>query len=168
MSAFAAILSCTKGRWRASEVSVADCESVADMGELLDEFGGEVRLLAIEQDDEYAAIIRCDAGEDELRVFLSDGHSADSYPLAELIAEELDPVTLGGADGDDGIDEDDDDVPPVHESAPLGDASVVEDLGTAPADLIAMCLHQGTLPIDVLVAVCEKAGCIDQFDAVRG
>ncbi len=161
MSAVAAVLSCTQGRWRAGETSVEDCESVSDMGDLLADVAGDVRLLVVEQDDEYAAIIRCDRGEEELRVFLSDGHAADSYPLAELIAEELDPVVLGG-------DDEDEDLPVVHESAPLGDAAIVEDLGTDPADLIAMCLHQGTLPIDVLVAVCEKAGCIDQFDAVRG
>jgi putative tRNA adenosine deaminase-associated protein len=102
-----------------------------------------------------------DEGEDEARAFLSDGHAADSYPMAELIADDLDAV-LAVADPDD------EDVPPVHESAPFGDAGIVEDLGTAGPDLVAMCVHQGTLPVDVLLAVCEKAGCADEFEALRG
>ena len=44
---------------------------------------------------------------------------------------------------------------------------IVEDLGTSAADLLEMCAHEGTLPIDVLVAVCEKAGCGDTFDDLR-
>ena len=31
----------------------------------------------------------------------------------------------------------------------------------------AMCAQEGVLPIDLLVAVCEKAGCVDQFDQLR-
>ena len=30
-----------------------------------------------------------------------------------------------------------------------------------------MCAHEGTLPIDILVAICEKAGCADAFEGVR-
>ena len=30
-----------------------------------------------------------------------------------------------------------------------------------------MCAHEGTLPIDVLVAVCEKAGCGEAFEDIR-
>ena len=62
---------------------------------------------------------------------------------------------------------DDEDAPPAHDSAPFGDAEIVEDLGTSAADLLAMCAHEGTLPMDVLVAVCEKAGCGEIFDDLR-
>ena len=37
----------------------------------------------------------------------------------------------------------------------------------SPSELLAMCNHEGTLPIDVLVAVCEKAGAADAFDELR-
>jgi len=30
-----------------------------------------------------------------------------------------------------------------------------------------MCAREGTLPIDMLVAVCEKAGCGEVFEGVR-
>ena len=35
-------------------------------------------------------------------------------------------------------------------------------------DLIDMCVHQGTLPVDLLLAVCEKAGCGEVFEDLRG
>jgi putative tRNA adenosine deaminase-associated protein len=162
MSYFAAALVCSGGRWRGHEVDVDDCESLSDLGDVLTDFRGDVRLLVIEQDDEYAAIIRLDSGEAEPRAFLTDGHAADSYPMAEMIALDLEAVVAPPDP------EDDEDVPPVHESAPFGDAAIVEDLGTAASDLMAMCVHQGTLPVDVLCAVCEKAGCVDEFEALRG
>ena len=50
----------------------------------------------IEQDDEYAAIVRVDEPDDEARAFLSDGHAADAYPLAAAVAEDL--VEIGDDD----------------------------------------------------------------------
>ena len=161
MSYFAAALTCTDGRWRGHEVDLDECESLSDLGDVLTDLHGDVRLLVIEQDDEYAAIVRLDDGEQEPRAFLSDGHAADSFAMAELIALDLDAVIAPP-------DPEDEDVPPVHESAPFGDAAIVEDLGTAATDLMSMCVHQGTLPVDVLCAVCEKAGCVDEFEALRG
>jgi putative tRNA adenosine deaminase-associated protein len=160
MSAFAAVLSRTGDRWRAEEIALDDCESVADIADLARDFDGELRLVLIEQDDEYAAIVRIDEEEDEPRAFLSDGHAADAYPLAAIVAEDLAEI------GEDEL-SDDEDAPPAHDSAPFGDAEIADDLGTSPADLLAMCAHEGTLPMDVLVAVCEKAGCGDAFDDLR-
>ncbi|HZZ96075.1 MAG TPA: tRNA adenosine deaminase-associated protein [Jatrophihabitantaceae bacterium] len=160
MSAFAAVLSRTGDRWRAEEIALHDCESVADIADLARDFDGELRLVLIEQDDEYAAIIRIDEEEDDPRAFLSDGHAADAYPLAAIVAEDLAEI------GEDEL-SDDEDAPPAHDSAPFGDAEIADDLGTSPADLLAMCAHEGTLPMDVLVAVCEKAGCGDAFDDLR-
>ena len=160
MTYFASVLVRRGDAWRATEVGLDDCESLSDLGDLLRDHTGDVRLLLIEQDDEYAALIRLDDEEDEPRAFLSDGHAADFYPVAALIAEELTEI------GEDEL-SDDEDAPPAHDSAPFGDATIVEDLGTSGADLVAMCAHEGTLPIDVLVAVCEKAGCAEAFEDVR-
>jgi putative tRNA adenosine deaminase-associated protein len=146
--------------WRGTEVSLADCESLSDLGDLMRDHAGEVRLLVVEQDDEYAALIRLDDEDDDPRAFLSDGHAADFYPTASMIAEDLTEI------GEDEL-SDDEDAPPAHDSAPFGDATIVEDLGTSAVDLLAMCAHEGTLPIDVLVAVCEKAGCGETFDDIR-
>ena len=160
MSYFAAVVARTNDRWRAIEVSLEDCESLADIGDVARDVPGEVRLLLVEQDDEFAALVRVDDADDEARGFLSDGHAADSYPMAALIADDLVAI------GEDELLEDED-APPAHDSAPFGDADIAEDLGTSAADLLAMCDHEGTLPIDVIVAVCEKAGCGPIFEDIR-
>jgi putative tRNA adenosine deaminase-associated protein len=168
MSSFATLLVRADGRWRGEEVDVDDCESVADIADLAIDATGEVRLILIEQDDEYAAIVRVDDDVHDARAFLSDGHAADNYPLAAVIAEDL--IEIGdGEPADDRDDAEDGDLEPplVHDSSPFGDADIVEDLGTSAAELLAMCAHEGTLPIDVLMAVCEKAGCADTFDELR-
>lgn len=161
MSYFAATVVRRGDRWSGAEIDLAECESLDDIGDILTDASGDVRLLLIEEDDEYAAIIRFDDGDDEPRAFLSDGHAADRYPMAAVVAENL--VEVGGDDLDD-----DEDAPPAHDSAPFGDVDVVDDLGTTAADLIAMCEHQGTLPVDLLLAVCEKAGCGEIFEDLRG
>lgn len=159
MTYFAAVITRTGDQWASTEIDITDCESLIDIADVARDIKGEVRLVVIEQDDEYAALIRVDEDEDP-RAFLSDGHAADAYPMAAIIAEDLTEI------GEDEL-SDDEDAPPAHDSAPFGDPDVVEDLGTSAADLLAMCAHEGTLPIDLVVAVCEKAGAADSFDAVR-
>lgn len=161
MSYFAAVLMRSGDRWKGEEASLEGCESLDDLADVLRDATGDVRLLLIEQDDEYAAIVRLDNDVDDPRAFLSDGHSADAYPIAALVAEDLVEI------GEDEL-QDDEDAPPAHDSAPFGEADIVEDLGTSASDLLAMCAHPGTLPIDVLVAVCEKAGCGEAFEELRG
>jgi len=166
MSYFAAMLIRARDRWTVDEADLEDCESLTDLGDALRDRAGDVRLLVIEQDDEYAAIVRLDDDADDPRAFLSDGHAADAYPMAALVAEDL--AEIGEEDGDDGADLLDGEPLPAHDSAPFGDADIVEDLGTSAADLLAMCAHPGTLPVDLLVAVCEKAGCGPAFEDLRG
>jgi putative tRNA adenosine deaminase-associated protein len=158
MSYFAAVVARKNDRWHAVEVSLDDCESLADIGDVARDVPGDVRLLLVEQDDEYAALVRVD--DDDARGFLSDGHAADAYPMAAMLAEDLAEI------GEDELSEDED-APPAHESIPFGDPEIAEDLGTSASDLLSMCEHLGTLPIDVLVAVCEKAGCGQAFEDVR-
>jgi putative tRNA adenosine deaminase-associated protein len=167
MSYFAAALTRTGEGWRADEAEIDDCESLADLGDALRDRAGDVRLLVIEQDDEYAAIVRLDDDAEDPRAFLSDGHAADAYPMAAIVAEDLPEI---GKDDEDDDAEDllDGDAPPAHDSAPFGDPDIVEDLGTSGTDLLAMCAHPGTLPVDLLVAVCEKAGCGPAFEDLRG
>lgn len=159
MASFAAVLSRDDDRWRAEEISLVECESVDDIADLALERPGSLRLVLIEEDDEYSAIVRAD-DDDEPRAFLSDGHAADAYPLAAVIADDLSEVF------EDELSEDED-APPARESAPFGDATIVEDLGTSVDDLLAMCAMEGMLPIDLLSAVCEKAGCGSVFDDLR-
>ena len=62
MTHFAATLSRTGDRWRADEVLLTDCESIADIADVARDVPGELRLVLVEEDDEYAAIIRIDDG----------------------------------------------------------------------------------------------------------
>ena len=116
-------------------------------------------------------LARVDVTDDEAHVFLSDGHAADAYPLAALIAEELEEIAIPAEDEE--SDEIDDELASDVLAAPATTAprsatpTVVEDLGTSATELLGLCAHEGTLPIDVIVAVCEKAGCADEFEAIR-
>lgn len=166
MTYFAATLIRNGDRWSVDEADIGDCESLAELGDVLRDTDGDARLLVIEQDDEYAAIVRLDDDGDDPRAFLSDGHAADAYPMAAVVAEDL--VEIGDEDEDDGEDLLEGEAPQTHDSNPFGDPDIVEDLGTSAADLLAMCAHIGTLPVDLLVAVCEKAGCGPAFEELRG
>jgi putative tRNA adenosine deaminase-associated protein len=167
MSYFAAVLALSGDTWFGTEVSLVDCESLDEIADIVREIDAPVRLLVVEQDDEYAVLARVD-GDDEAHFFLSDGHAADGYPMAALIADELDEIGDAEPEDDELVDEDlIVPVAVVHESAPFGDASIAEDLGTSAAELLALCAHEGTLPIDVIAAVCERAGCADAFESVR-
>jgi putative tRNA adenosine deaminase-associated protein len=163
VSHFAAVLARTGGSWRATEVSLAGCESIDEIADIARDVTGDLRLLFVEQDDEYAVVARVD-GDDDIRVFLSDGHAADGYELAAVIADELTAIL---DQDDDGADDELESGPAGHESVPFGDPTVVEDLGTPAADLLELCAHEGTLPIDLILTVCERAGCTDAFEAVR-
>lgn len=158
MSAFAAVLTRRGSRWRASELDLDGCETIDDITDAARDVPADIRLVVVEEDDEYAVLARVD-GEDEARFFISDGHAAVAHPLAALVADELEPI------GGDVLD--DDDAPPAYESAPFGDPTVVADLGTSDAELLALCAQEGTLPVDLIVAVCERAGCAEAFEAVR-
>ena len=210
MDAFAAVLARTAGTWTATEVALTGCEAVSDFVDLARDVPGDVRLLVIEQDDEFAVIVRADgangsgeSGDDEQpRAFLSDRHAAGEYPLAAIFADELDVIGarhpghsslsavgngLGNGPGDELNDELDDELdselddaagdepgaglgpgnPLMRDSAPCGDADVAADLGTPAAELLRLTAHEGTLPIDILAAVWEQAGCGEQFDELR-
>jgi len=166
VSLFAVALVGKPGAFSAEELDLTGCESIDDVADLLREFDEPVRLLALEQDDEYAVLARFDVAADErddpVRVFLSNGHAADDYRLAQLFADGLDEI------GGDPLDGDEDAPAGAHDAAPFGDAELLADLGVEPAALVELAVHEGTLPGDLLDAVCEKLGCAAVLDALRG
>jgi putative tRNA adenosine deaminase-associated protein len=161
VSYFAAALARTPAGWTAEELDLdglTDVDAVADRVRDVDG-EAETALLFVEEDDEYVAILRVDA--DDLRVFVSDSQAAESYPVAGIFAgaveEEPAPSDLD--------DEEDEDPP---DSEPVGDADLLADLGTPRRDLIALVTHERTLPSDVISEVCERAGCLDELETLRG
>ena len=155
-----------RSRWLLEEVDLQGCESIDDICDVLRDFDHPVRLLALEQDDEYAVLARLDAAADQaaepIRVFLSNGHAADDYPLAQLFADGLPEI------GGDPLDGDEDAPRGVHDAAPFGDPQLLVDLGMPAAELIELAVHEGTLPADLIETVCERLGCLGEFEAIRG
>jgi putative tRNA adenosine deaminase-associated protein len=161
VSYFAAALARTPDGWTARELDIDGASDVDELAERIRDLDeeAETALLFVEEDDEYVAILRLDASADEPRVFVSDAHAADSYPVAGLFAtavEEASPVSH------------DDDEPPGHDSEPLGDADLLSDLGTSRRTLLELVNHESTLPADVITEVCERAGCLDELETLRG
>jgi putative tRNA adenosine deaminase-associated protein len=152
--------------WQVTELNLDGCESIDDIAELLRDFDQPIRLMALEQDDEYVVLARLDVAADEvdqaMRIFLSNGHSADDYPLAQLFADGLSEI------GGDPLDGDEDAPAGVHDAAPFGDAELLADLGVPATELVDLAQHEGTLPADLIDAVCERLGCVAEIEAVRG
>jgi putative tRNA adenosine deaminase-associated protein len=162
VSYFAAALARTADGWTAEEL---DLDGLADVDEVADRVRdvdgeAETALLFVEEDDEYVAILRVDA--DDLRVFVSDAQAAQSYPVAGIFAGAVEDEPAPPSDLDDEEEED----PP--DSEPVGDADLLADLGTPRRDLIALVTHERTLPSDVISEVCERAGCLDELETLRG
>jgi len=154
------------GSFTAEELDLSDCESIDDVADLLRDYEEPVRLLGLEQDDEYAVLARLDVADDEqdlpIRVFLSNGHAADDYPIAQLFADGLEEI------GGDPLDGDEDAPAGVHDAAPFGDPRLLSDLGIPAGELVELAVHEGTLPADLLDAVCDRLGCLAEVEAVRG
>ena len=165
MSLFAFALVGKRGSFTVEELDLNDCESVDDIADLLRDFEEPVRLLGVEQDDEYAVLARLDMADDErdlsMRVFLSNGHAADNYPLAQLFADGLEEI------GGDPLDGDEDAPAGVHDAAPFGDPRLLSDLGMEPAEVVELAVREGALPADLLDAVCERLGASAELEALR-
>lgn len=165
MSHFAVAVLGVGADWLLRELDLDGCESIDDVLELLRDDEQPVRLLAVEEDDEYAVIVRLDGrepGAESVRVFLSNGHAADDYPLAQLFADDLTEV------GGDPLADDEDAPAGVHDAAPFGDARLLEDLGVKAAELVELAVREGTLPAELIETVCERLGCLAGIEAVRG
>jgi putative tRNA adenosine deaminase-associated protein len=163
VSYFAAALARTPAGWTAEEL---DLDGLTDVDEVADRVrdvdgAAETALLFVEEDDEYVAILRVDA--DDLRVFVSDSQAAETYPVAGIFAGAVEEEPPEPSDPDD---DDEEEEPP--DSEPVGDADLLSDLGTPRRDLIALVTHERTLPSDVISEVCERAGCLDELETLRG
>lgn len=157
MSYFAAALARAGDGWTAYEVDLDDVETIDDLVDVLGELqvDAETTVLFVEEDDEYVGIVRVDSGADDARVFLSDGRAADTFGIAEVLA---DGVEVIGSDEDEPIGRD---------AEPLGDAALLTDLGVSSARLLDLVASDGRLPADVISAVCEKVGCLDELESIR-
>jgi putative tRNA adenosine deaminase-associated protein len=125
-------------------------------------------LLLFEENDEWFAIVRVDEDRDP-RVFVSDGRVIETSAMGAVFGE---AATIDDDDDDeegaDGADDDDEDEVIRAAGDPLGDADLLSDIGMPSSKLLALCAEEGQLPGDILSAVCEAVGCLDEYEALRG
>jgi putative tRNA adenosine deaminase-associated protein len=163
VSYFAAAVARTEGGWTGVELDLSEIEDVEQLAEALRDLTGDgagPALLLLEEDDEHLAIVRVDGGAgslDEPRVFLSDRRAVQASEVAQMLWED--------AELPDEDDDDDEGTRPIAE--PVGDTTVLADLGTPPDRLLELCAEEGLLPADVLTALCEGAGCDDVLESLR-
>ncbi len=164
MSYFAAALARTASGWTGEEVDLSEVEDLDALSDLLRDRTGDgpgPALLLLEENDEYVAVVRVDgsAGSlEEPRVFLSDRRAVQGSEVAAMLWEEAEPE-----DGEE--DEEDEGTRPIAE--PVGDTSLLADLGIPDEVLLEVCAEEGLLPADVLTALCERAGCEDVLEQLR-
>jgi putative tRNA adenosine deaminase-associated protein len=160
---FAVALARRSGRWVGDELDLDDVDDVDALAELAREAvevdSSEPTFVFVEEDDEWLGVARI-PGEGEPRLFLSDGRTVATSDLADTVFGEIGPSS------EDDIDEDDD-RPPLAAAEPVGDAELLADFGTSAENLLALCAEEGMLPGDVIAALCENAGCLDEFERLR-
>lgn len=166
MTYFAAAVARTGDGWVGQELDLGEAEDLDGITDLLRQVGDDgdgTRLLFVEQDDEWFGIVRVD-GDADPRVFLSDGRAIEQSEIAAMLYEEAADEVLDDEE-EPAAEDEDEAIRPAGE--PVGDAELLADLGTPGEQLLELNAEEGMLPADVISAVCEKAGCLDQIDALR-
>lgn len=151
--------------WAGHDLDLADVPDLDAAADLLRDLGGpdaDLVLLFVEEDDEYFGIVRVD-GDQDPRLFVSDRRVLETSDLAGRLFGDALPLEVPTVEIDDG--EDDSTKP---EAEPGGDPGLLSDLDTSASQLLDLCAEEGLLPSDVIFAVCERAGCVDTLEEVRG
>ncbi|MFF7363860.1 hypothetical protein [Streptomyces sp. NPDC008125] len=186
---FAALLARTEDGWEASDTELDDVEALSDLTDLardasVDE---DTVLVYIEQEDAWFGVVRVD-GEEDPRIYVSDAAAAARSSYGEILLtdellgrepgaedeiaalEELVGLEDDEADdpefghGDDGatarraVEADDD--PDAVPAGPIGDASILADLGLSEQALL-------TLRTDALAEIADALGADEVLESVR-
>jgi putative tRNA adenosine deaminase-associated protein len=166
---FAAAVVRTPDGWTGRELDLDDVEDIDGVADLLRDTLGDgdgPALMFLEENDEYFLVVRVESTDsDEARSFISDVRSVETSELAAKLYDEsaADPVA-----DDEAEDDDDDESSARPEGEPGGDENILADLGTRSGDLRELCTEEGMLPADVIYALCERAGCAEVLEELRG
>jgi putative tRNA adenosine deaminase-associated protein len=163
----AVALSRTGASWNAQDVDLDDVETLDDLIDQLDDFepgnDEDVTVVYVEEDDEWLGILQVTAETiQDPKIFLSDSRVLATSTLAERLFGDALPVLAPDED------EDEDDTAGRPDAEPVGDPELLADLGTPGDVLVQLCAEEGALPSDVVAALCERAGCLDVLDELRG
>ncbi len=163
----AVALSRTGAKWSAQDIDIDDVETLDDLIDELDDLENDndegVTVVFIEEDDEWLGIVRVTAETlQDPKVFLSDSRVLATSTLAERLFGDALPVLPPEED------EEDEDTAGRPDAEPVGDPDLLAGLGTPGDVLIELCAEEGALPSDVIASLCERAGCLDVLDELRG
>jgi putative tRNA adenosine deaminase-associated protein len=152
------------GAWKGAELDLSELEDLDGLVDLLREQaeGAALSILFLDEDDEYVAVVRFDSADDEARMFVSDRRSLEGPGFAgRLLGEDVvvEPPEVNDED------EEESGRPEVE---PGGDPALLTDLGVDADTLLGLCAEEGMLPSDVAFAVCERMGCAEVLEQVRG
>ena len=153
--------------WSAKDVDLEDPETLDDLIDQLDSVDADagdqsLSIVFIEEDDEWLGVIRATAETlQDPRIFLSDGRVLVTSALAERLFGDALPVLAP-------VEDEDEDTAGRPDAQPVGDPELLADLGTPGDVLVELCAEEGALPSDVVATLCERAGCLDALDALRG
>ncbi|ANW19143.1 tRNA adenosine deaminase-associated protein [Streptomyces clavuligerus] len=173
---FAALLARTQDGWEASDTELDDVETLSDLADLAREAAQDedTVLVFIEQEGAWFGIVRVE-GEDDPRIYVSDGAAAARSSYGEILtdellggdkddpAEDLDALDLDGTedgepDGDEDPDRDTDAGSAL--AGPLGDRHILADLGLTEGELLA-------LDTDALGEIADALGASEVLETVR-
>ena len=158
MPYFAAVLAQTSRGWVGRELDLAGVEDLDALADQMRETGEGTALLFLEENEEYLAIVRVD-GDGDPRTFISDDRAVGTSVLAEMIMQD---IVVPEPNEDD----EEESIKPEPEA--VGDAEIVASFGISADSLLELCAEEGYLPADIMTAICEKAGCVEVLDEVRG
>ncbi|MBT2441124.1 hypothetical protein J7E93_13590 [Streptomyces sp. ISL-36] len=175
----AALLARTEDGWEASDTEIDDVETLSDLIELAREASvdDDTVIVFIEQEDAWFGLLRVE-GEDDPRIYVSDGAAAARSSYGEILTKELlgddqdddtadlDALDLDGTEDGEPLDREDDDEETVGATAdavpaaPVGDRLILADLGLAEKELLA-------LESDALAEIADALGAAEVLETVR-
>ncbi|MQS13332.1 hypothetical protein F7Q99_13860 [Streptomyces kaniharaensis] len=181
---FAAVLARTEDGWDVSETELDDVETLADLTDLARDAAqdDDSVLIFIEQEDAWFAIVRVD-GEEDPRIFVSDGATAARSSYGSVLTDELvdqagesefgdlDHLVVELEDGEaaESLDEEANEDAGPHGGVPvgpLGDSHLLTEFGLPSDELLALS-GEGAVPGDALEEIAEALGCGEVLEAVR-
>ncbi|MEU9073587.1 tRNA adenosine deaminase-associated protein [Kitasatospora sp. NPDC004745] len=176
---FAAVLARTEDGWDVSETELDDVETLADLTDLARDSAqdDDSVLVFIEQEDAWFAIVRVD-GEEDPRIFVSDGAAAARSSYGSVLTDELvdqagesefgdlDDLVVELEESGEEDQEEDADAPGGVPVGPLGDSHLLTEFGLPSEELLALS-GEGAVPGDALEEIAEALGCGEVLEAVR-
>ncbi|MFI6085587.1 hypothetical protein ACIBBB_32280 [Streptomyces sp. NPDC051217] len=182
---FAALLARTEDGWEASDTELDDVETLSDLTDLAREASvdEDTVLVFIEQEDAWFGVLRVE-GEEDPRIYVSDAAMAARSSYGEILTDEL----LGGDDDDladaldtldldgteDGETEEQEDTEEPDGSTgpadaagsgavpagPVGDRTILADLGLSEPELLA-------LDTDAMTEIADALGASEVLETAR-